>query len=147
MHRLNNLALLFVLLYGLFKTHICYSITTENTTENETTTEKDYDDADNDDEIVKNATLRKRECILLTECYFYTKLLDHPTLPREVVEKDIKKHACGFVEGFIRNGGKKGKWLFKNDILMNILFLTTPLIMLGIYITKLSARSIISIYI
>ena len=72
--------------------------------------------------------MRKRECILLTECDFYTELLDHPTVPREVAENDIKTHACGFVEGFVRNGGQKGKWLFKNGVLMNIL-LNPPLVL------------------
>ena len=61
-------------------------------------------------ETDKNVTVREHECIPLSDCYFYTEQLDHPSLPREVVEIELKKQECGF-DGV--NNEPKGKELFE----------------------------------
>ena len=90
------------------------------TGESEATAKNDYDydhegavntietpTAEND----KNPTVRERECKLLSNCYFYNQLLKHPSIPRTLVEKDLKKENCGFDSA---SNETKGKGLFQN---------------------------------
>ena len=67
----------------------------------------------------KNVTLRERECVPLSACYFYSELLNHPSLPREVVEKELQKQECGF-NGV--NNERKGRKLFENLRILEYIF-------------------------
>ena len=94
MYILNNLPFLFVLLSGLFSTHVCEGKSVAM-------------------DVTTNLT---DPCIPLRSCSYFAEVLDHPSLIWQQIQQELKKHDCGFDEN---NGDRKGKVLFQKDIITN----------------------------
>ena len=79
--------------------------------------EKDEASKEND----KNVIVRERKCMPLSECYYYNDLLNHPSLPREVVDNELKIQQCGYD---MVSDEHSGNTMFKHHVLMTMLFMT-----------------------
>ena len=89
--------------------------------------EYDYDGGKNEKaskENDKHVIVRERKCMPLSECYFYNELLNHPSLPREVVDNELKIQQCGYE---MVSEEHSGNTMFKHYVLMTMLFMTTYL--------------------